>query len=144
MHRADSVCFHFQVRDFPFKPILSRVRGDGYLIIVCEAEVFLWLGPDQTGTVRSNRRAFIELEGEESFFTESRGDAVRLLVCRVLGLRAGQSVALADGPDEIPAAQMQRITRACAAVCDEDRIALRRVDLAGKRERRIGDVRCFP
>jgi hypothetical protein len=74
---------------------------------------------------------------------ESGGDAVGLVVGGVVGLGGGEGFAVADDPDELATAEMERVAGAGTAVGDEDGIALRGGDLAGEGEGRVGDLRGF-
>ena len=57
----------------------------------------------------------IELEGELAFLDEGGGDVVGLVVGGVVGLGGGEGFAVADGPDEFAAAEMERASRCSGA-----------------------------
>lgn len=110
---------------------------------MAEAEVFFGLVGDEAGAVSGGGCVLIELEGELAVFGEGGGDAMGLVVGGVIGLRGGEGFAVADGPDELAAAEMERVTGAGAAVGDEDAIALRGGELAGEGEGPLRDLWSF-
>jgi len=108
---------------------------------VAEAKVFFGLAANEAGAGGGDGGVLIELEGELAFFADGGRDAVGLVVGGVVGLGGGEGFAVADGPDELAAAEMERVASAGATVGDEDGIALRGGELAGEGEGRVGDVR---
>ena len=107
---------------------------------MAEAEVFFGLGADEAGAGGGDSGVLIELEGELAFLAEGGGDVVGLVVGGVVGLGGGEVFAVADGPDELANAEMERVAGAGTAVGDEDGIALRGGELAGEGEGGVGDV----
>lgn len=132
-----------QVSDLPLKLPLHDVSRHGHFVVVAEAEVFFGLGADEARAAGGDGGVLIELEGELAFFAKGGGDAVGLVVGGVVGLGGGEGFAVADGPDEFAAAEMERVAGAGTAVGDEDGIALRGGDFAGKGEGPVGDLRGF-
>ena len=110
---------------------------------MAEAEVFFGLGADEAGAGGGDSGVLIELEGELAFLAEGGGDVVGLVVGGVVGLGGGEVFAVADGPDELANAEMERVAGAGTAVGDEDGIALRGGELAGEGEGPLRDLWSF-
>jgi hypothetical protein len=103
-----SIGCHLHIHDLPLKLPLRGVSRHGHFVVVGEAEVFFGLGADEAGAGGGDGFVLIELEGELAFLVEGGGDAVGLVVGGVVGLGGGEGFAVADGPDELAAAEMER------------------------------------